>query len=460
MEPGVGNRTRRIVAAGAVIAGVLAGWPALRAAVTAAARVDASSRPSSSAQPSGAPNIVLILADDLGYGDLASYGHPLIRTPRLDRLAAEGIRLTSYYSGAPACTPARAALLTGRYPQRVGLGSVLMPESKNGIPDGTQTLAEALRARGYRSFMAGKWHLGHARPEMLPTGKGFDGWLGLPYSNDMMPPWVKTSVPLRLHRGASPIDGEVDQSTLTARYTEEAVRFVRDAAAKGPFFLYVAHNMPHLPIHASERFRGKSPAGLYGDVIEELDWSTGAILDALEETRVAGRTIVVFTSDNGPWLNLPARMLQARNEPWHAGSPGLLRGAKGTTWEGGIRVPAIVKWPGVIPPGRVSAGIAAAMDLHVTLVRAAGGTPAPDTDGHDLRRFLAGEAPSPTERFFYVNNGRVEGVREGPWKLRRTGEGGSQLFHLELDPSERYDRAAHEPDVVKRLEGLMASFEH
>jgi arylsulfatase A-like enzyme len=425
-----------------------------------------------------APNVVLILADDLGYGDLASYGHPLIRTPRLDQLASEGIRLTSYYAGAPLCTPSRAALLTGRYPIRVGLPKVLVPQSTNGLPRGETTLADALKGRGYRTQMVGKWHLGHATPDMLPTAHGFDHWLGLLYSNDMMPPFAQTAVPpLRLYRDTTPIEGEVDQDELTVRYTEEAVRFINESAGGGaPFFLYLAHSMPHLPIHAPARFRGKSAAGLYGDVIEMLDWSTGQILDVLAARGLAQNTIVIFTSDNGPWLDLPARMLQGGNEPWHAGSSGLLRGAKGTTWEGGIRVPAIVRWPGRVPAGQVSAALTTSMDLNVTLTTAAGAAVPPGRDGHDITPLLAGrttssrtESPagSPTgslttgsqaDTFFYFQDANLQGVREGPWKLRKAGNEPPALFHLDLDPSEQFDRAKEHPEIVDRLLARMTAF--
>ena len=415
------------------------------------------------AQTQPRPNIVLILADDLGYGDLASYGHPTIRTPRLDRLAQQGVRLTSYYSGSALCTPARAALLTGRYGARVGLPNVLGPESKLGLRRGEVTLASALRGAGYQTMAIGKWHLGHASPEQLPTGQGFDAWFGLPYSNDMMPPFVQTSVPLRLYRNGAPLEGDVDQDPLTERYTEEATAFVARAATKGPFFLYLAHSMPHLPIHTSARFRGRSPAGLYGDVIEMLDWSTGEIVDALERAGVSDRTIVVFVSDNGPWIELPARMLQAGNAAWHVGSSGLLRGSKNTTFEGGPRVPAIVRWPGVAPASRVSDGMASAMDLFATLAAAGGASLPRDLalDGHDLRAFLAGSAASPTHEFAYIAGPRVEAVRVDEWKLRIAPGAEPELYHLALDPSERYNRANSEPATVERLrrriEALQAS---
>jgi len=414
-----------------------------------------------SPQPAAdAPNIVLVLADDLGYGDLASYGHPLIRTPRLDRLAHEGVRFTSYYAGAAACTPARAALLTGRYGVRAGLGNVVGPDSPLGLPSSEITLAEGLRTRGYRTMAVGKWHLGSASAEHLPLAHGFDRWFGLPYSNDMMPPWVKTNRPLRMYRDAQPIDGEVDQANMTVKYTEEAVQFVRESKGK-PFFLYLAHNMPHLPIHAADRFRGKSRAGVYGDVIEMLDWSTGEVLDALEREGVAKRTIVVFTSDNGPWNDLPPRMLHGGVEPWHTGSAGLLRGSKATTYEGGSRVPAIIRWPGRVAPDRVSPQIATAMDLYVTLTEAAGASVPADRpiDGDSLVPMLEGK-PSVRERpYFYFSGPQLEAVRQGNWKLRMTKDAGVELFDLENDPSERYNRASARPEIVKRLESMLREFE-
>lgn len=404
------------------------------------------------AQPdlSEPPNVVLIFVDDVGYGDLSCYGHPTIRTERLDRMAREGLRLTSFYS-APTCVPARVQLMTGRYPPRVKLGGV-GPGGKGGIPDDEVTLAQALKAVGYRTAMMGKWHLGNASPDLLPIGKGFDYWFGLPYSNDMRRPWVKTDVPLCLYENAEKVEQHpIDQTTLTTRYTERSVRFIREAK-DGPFFLYLAHSMAHLPVFTTDEFLGKSRGGLYGDVIETIDWSVGRILDTLVELKLDEKTIVIFTSDNGPWLNLPARMLQEGNLPWHAGSPGPLRGSKATTFEGGPRVPCIIRWPGHIPAGRASAEMAATMDLYVTLVRAAGGElPDHPVDGYDLMPFLTGAAErSPRDTFlYYRGSGDPDSIRVGPWKLRVRD--GVHLFNLEIDPSERYDRAEEHPELVERL---------
>lgn len=280
------------------------------------------------------PNVVILFADDLGYGDLSSYGHPIIRTPNLDRIADEGIRFTSFYS-APWCVPARSQLLLGRYPPRYDLGKTSV-DGDGGIPASERTLAQALKGVGYRTAMVGKWHLGYQSDEYLPVGRGFDSWLGLPYSNDMIRPWVRTDTPLWLYDGTKKVErmeSPEAQDTLTTRYAERAVNFIRESRNE-PFFLYFAFAMPHLPIHTAERFQGRSRAGLFGDVIETVDWAAGEVLRALEETGVADDTLIVFTSDNGPWLNLPPRMVAGGVERWHAGTPGLLRGAKHTVYEG------------------------------------------------------------------------------------------------------------------------------
>ena len=403
------------------------------------------------------PNIVLLFTDDVGYGDLSCQGNPLINTPRLDRMAQEGIRLTSFYS-APSCVPARMQLMLGRYPSRVQLGRT-GSGGDGGIPDDQVTLPQALKAAGYTTGMIGKWHLGYQQDKYLPVGRGFDYWYGLPYSNDMQPPWVKTEVPLWLYENTERIEYPVNQDTLTTRYTERAVRFIKDNR-DGPFFLYLAYAMAHLPLHTREDFQGKSRAGLYGDVIQCIDWSAGRVLDTLAELGLEENTIVIFTSDNGPWLNLPERMLAGGVEPWHVGSPGHLAGAKGSTLEGGPRVPCIVRWPGQIPGGRVSGEMAATLDLYTTLVKAAGGT-LPDyaLDGHDLMPFLRGEVDkSPRVDFFYHKGSRPpEAVRVGPWKLREVD--GTTLYNLDLDPSERFNRADEFPEKVAELRKRMEAFE-
>ena len=419
------------------------------------------------AKPQRKPNFVLFFADDMGYGDLNCYGHPTIRTPHLDRMAEEGIRLTSFYATAPFCTPSRAALLTGRYPIRCGQPNNLGPGSKKGLPLSEITLANALKKEGYRTMAIGKWHLGHNPSEYLPTSRGFDSYYGLLYSNDMIRPWVNTDVPMHLYRDTEPIEKHpVDQDTLTERYAEEAVKFIK-ASKDEPFFLYIPHSMPHLPVRTSEKFRGESRADLYGDVIETIDWSVGRVLETLKEQGLDENTMVIFTSDNGPWLNLPDRMLQEGNERWHAGSKGLLRGAKGNTYEGGMRVPGIVRWPGRVPAGQISADIACTMDLFATIVQAAGGKLPSDRkiDGMDIMPLLEGKARSPRNEFFYCRSRNVEAVREGPWKLRISrharedvGRGDPltpELFHLDRDPAEQYNVADRQPEIVERLKGKL-----
>ncbi len=408
--------------------------------------------------PARPPNIVLVFADDLGYGDLGVYGHPTIRTPHLDRLAAEGVKLTSFYVPAALCSPSRMSLLSGRYPMRAGIPYVLGPDDTTGIRPSEVTLAEALKTRGYRTAAFGKWHLGTA-PDQLPTANGFDAYYGILYSNDMMPPWVQTGRPLRLYRNTEPADEyPVDQTTLTRRYTDEAVRFIR-ASGDRPFFLYLPHSMPHLPIYPSAEFAGRSAGGKYGDVIEELDWSVGQLMGTLGELGLAENTIFIFTSDNGPWSNMPPRMYDTGLDViqrWDAGSTGPLRGAKGTTWEGGHRVPGIVRFPGRIPPATVSTEMASTLDLFPTLLRLAGAEVPADRviDGRDIWALLADAGATPHDYLYYAIGERIEAVRDTRWKLRIEGDQ-AELFDLREDPYERFNVAPAHPDVVSRLTEVM-----
>ncbi len=400
--------------------------------------------------PARGPNIVVLFADDLGYGDLGCYGHPTIRTPELDRMAAEGTRFTQFYCAAPVCTPSRAALLTGRLPIRSGMSGagrqrVLYARSPGGLPATEVTIAELLKQKGYATACVGKWHLGHL-PQHLPMRQGFDSYFGIPYSNDMKP--------TPLMRNDQILEEPAVQETLTARYTEEAVKFIR-ANRERPFFLYLAYTFPHVPLHVSEKSAGKSRRGLYGDVVEELDWSVGQILQTLREG-LAGQTLVVFSSDNGPWL---PRLL-------HGGSAGLLKDGKGSTWEGGMRVPGIFWWPGRIPAGTVCREFASTMDLLPTAAALAGVDAPKDRslDGVNITDLLTrGQAPA--ERpFFYWDGGELLAVRRGPWKahmITRPGYGPDRnnpkkhdpplLFNLDHDPSETVDVAAEHPDVVQSL---------
>jgi arylsulfatase len=414
------------------------------------------------------PNVVVIFADDLGYGDLGCYGAKKIRTPNLDRMAREGVRLTDFYVAQGVCSASRAALLTGRYPNRVGILGALGPGSKNGIAAHERTLADLLKTRGYATACIGKWHLGHL-PQFLPTRHGFDEYFGLPYSNDMWPRHPTAKFPdLPLMEGEKVIATNPDQSQLTTRYTERAVDFIgrhRD----GPFFLYLAHSMPHVPLFVSERFRGKSEGGLYGDVVMELDWSVGQILEALRRHGLDENTLVIFTSDNGPWLSYGN----------HGGSAGLLREGKGTTWEGGVREPFLARWPGRIPAGSTSREPAMTIDLLPTVARLAGAKlPDHKIDGKDIWPLLSGQpgAKSPHEAYYFYWNRQLQAVRSGRWKLYfphdyrtlagapggrdgqpavyKQAQTGLELYDLEADVGERTEVAARHPDVVRRLQRL------
>ncbi len=418
------------------------------------------------------PNIVVILADDLGYGDVGVFGAPNIRTPRLDAMAAEGQKWTNFYVQ-PVCSPSRSALLTGRLPVRNGMfgtlerGSpkVFRDNAVQGLPPEELTIAEVLKSAGYRTGMVGKWHLGHL-PEFLPTRHGFDSWYGLPFSHDMQatvridrgfrttafyePKPEYWDVPLM--RGDAVLERPVDHRTLTRRYTDEAVRFIAENRSR-PFFLYIAHSMPHIPLARSAGFVGRSAGGVYGDVIEEIDWSVGKVLDALRAARIDRNTLVLFTSDNGPWLPLRA----------HGGSAGPLHAGKGTTWEGGVRTPAIFWWPGTVKPGAVT-GIGSGLDLLATAAALAGAPPSDRViDGVDLGPALRGAGPSPRNELFYYWDSELRAVRKGRYKAHfitsgAYGEGEPRgthtpplLFDLATDPGERFDVAATHPDIVADL---------
>ncbi len=416
------------------------------------------------AQPPRRPNIVIIYADDLGYGDLGCYGHPVNRTPNLDRMAAEGMRFTQFYSAAAVCTPSRAALLTGRLPVRSGLTRVLSPFSTGGVPDSEILLAEALKEAGYSTAIVGKWHLGWQK-QFLPARHGFDHYFGIPYSNDMSPPtnpaqrW-QTAPPTPLLRGDSVIEQEPDQTQITRRYTEEATGWIRvQARSRRPFFLYLPHTMVHTPLHASKRFQGASGRGLYGDVLEELDWSVGEVLRAIREEGADDNTLVMFSSDNGPWL------IQKQA----GGSAGLLREGKGSTWEGGVREPFIARWPGRIPAGVVSHAFGSTMDLFPTCVKLAGGAPPAGRviDGEDLGPALFDKRQDREAMMFHYADTEVHAVRKGPWKLHLATQSPESnrpqsekqnpplLFHLLHDPSEKYNVADSHPHVVKDLLALV-----
>lgn len=401
---------------------------------------------------SSPPNIVILLTDDMGYGDLGSYGNPTINTPSIDGLASQGVRFTSFVT-APWCVPSRTELLTGRHMPRVDLGGATGSDGEGGLPDSELTLAEGLKQAGYATGMAGKWHLGYKQEKFLPTSQGFDSWFGLPYSNDYRKPWVQTEEPLGMYRGTEMVEHPINQDSLIIRYTEEAVDFIESHAdGEQPFFYYLAYNMPHLPIHTTEEFRGQSVGGFYGDVIETIDWSVGEVLKILRHQGLANNTIVFFASDNGPWNDLPDRMLQGGNKYWHTGSAGPLRGSKASTYEGGTRVPAMIKWPGFIPSGQVIRELAGMPDIYRTLLEVAGAElPDHTLDGYNLMPFLTGESDqSPRTEYPYFLRGELQAYRDGPWKLRLAGRE-PELFNMQDDPGERWNRAGENPEIVDRL---------
>lgn len=405
------------------------------------------------------PNIIILLTDDMGYGDLSSYGNPTISTPNIDGLAEQGMRFTSFVT-ASWCVPSRTELLTGRHLPRVDLGGGTGSDGKGGLPGSEVTLAEGLQEAGYVTGMAGKWHLGYKQKKFLPPNQGFDSWFGLPYSNDYRKPWVQTEEPLGLYRGTEMVEHPINQDSLTVRYTQEAIDFIEShAGGDQPMFFYLAYNMPHLPIFTTEAFRGQSRGGYYGDVIGTIDWSVGQVLAALESQGISENTIVFFASDNGPWNNLPDRMLQEGNTHWHTGSPGPLRGSKATTYEGGTRVPAMIRWPGQIPGGQVSDELAAMPDIYRTLLEAGEGQlPDHPLDGYDLMPFLKGETEdSPREEYAYFRGGQLQAYREGPWKLRLAGNQ-PELFNLQNDPGERWNRTEDKPEIVERLHRRIKQF--
>jgi arylsulfatase A-like enzyme len=421
-----------------------------------------------SSEAADKPNIIIILADDLGYGDLGCYGHPTIKTPNLDRMAAEGLRFTDFYAGQSLCTPSRAALLTGRLAVRSGMAGgpgrhVLYPGDKGGLPNDEITIPQSLKEKGYTTGAIGKWHLGDSA-QYLPLNRGFDSFFGLPYSNDMdtkdakirngdsvslHPDFHHFNVPLM--RNKEIIERPANQNTLTKRYTEEALHFI-EANRRQPFFLYFAHTFPHVPLFASENFKGKSARGLYGDTVEEVDWSVGQVLEKLRKEKLDKKTLVIFTSDNGPWLI----------RKWNGGSAGLLRDGKGGTWEGGYRVPCIALWPGKIQPG-ITREMASGLDLFPMCLKLAGADIPKDRpiDGVDMTPILFGNK-SQRDREFYYYGDQLYAVRKGVYKAHfQTHDGYSKekpethnpplLFNLSEDPSERFDVAAEHADVVAEL---------
>ena len=411
-----------------------------------------------------APNYVLIFCDDLGYGDLGCYGSTKNRTPRIDAMAKEGMRFTSFLSSSPVCTPSRASLLTGCYARRVGMHEdftghwVLIPRSRRGMHADEWTLPEMLKAKGYATACIGKWHLGD-QPPHLPTAHGFDEYYGIPYSNDMASA-RRGDPPLPLVQDTKVIEAPANQATLTKRYTREAIQFIERNKSK-PFFLYLPHTFPHLPLFASKEFHGKSANGRYGDSVEEIDWSTGKILDALKQHGLDKNTLVIFTSDNGS---------NGRN----GGSNAPLSGAKGGTMEGGMRVPMIARWPGRIPAGGICNELSSTMDFLPTFAALSGGLlSANKIDGHNITPLLTGTkgAVSPYEVFYYYRRRQLQAVRWGDWKwhlplantfpnwttANQKGRGRpGKLVNLKTDLAEKVDVTVANPKVMVKMRELVA----
>ncbi|HYF36710.1 MAG TPA: sulfatase [Prosthecobacter sp.] len=449
-----------------------------------------------SADPSAAPppNVVLILADDLGYGDLGCFGSKTIRTPNLDRMAVEGTRFTDFYVAQAVCSASRAALMTGCYPNRVGMQGALNHTSKEGIHPDEVLMPELCRSKSYATAAFGKWHLGTVAAMFSPLKHGFDEFWGIPYSNDnskFHPSLAAEMPPLPLYEDERVVETDPDQSQFTRRITEKSVSFIRRNKDR-PFFLYVPHVMPHVPIFASERFRGKSPHGLYADVVEELDWSVGMILEALKQMQMEERTLVIFFSDNGPFLSYGD----------HAGSAAPLREGKLTSYDGGVRVPFIARWPQHVPAGRVCAEPVMEIDLLPTVARLMGAPlPGNKLDGADMSEVLMGKegAKTPHEALVFYAGSELQAVRSGEWKLHfphpyitvdgppgtggkpanhdkilpkaitqsgiggiasrhgyRVEQTGLALYNLREDPGETRDVAAGHPEVVERLKQLAA----
>lgn len=433
----------------------------------------------------GLPNIIIVFTDDQGYADLGCYGATDLETPNIDRLASEGVRFTDFYASQAVCSSSRASLLTGCYSERVGIIGALSPFSKVGLNKNEITIAEILKEKGYNTAIFGKWHLGDDTT-FSPLNNGFDEYYGLPYSNDMWPvnydgvpmeKGRKSNYPeLYLMNGKykdKPVSTLQDQGSLTQIYTKKAIDFIR-RNSDNQFFLYLPHSMPHVPLGVSSEFDGVSSQGMYGDVISEIDWSVGEIMEALKEEDIINNTIVIYTSDNGPWLNYGN----------HAGSAKPLREGKGTAWEGGCRVPAIISWPGMVTPGREINSMASTIDLLPTIAEIVGAQlPDHKIDGISIKNLLIEDLNNgPRDHFYYYYERQLCGVRKGNWKLvfphkyrsylgvepgndgypgpYNKGEAGLELYNLKYDIGEKYDSAEFYPSIVKQLEALGDSARH
>lgn len=423
-------------------------------------------QPAAAAQPHRLPNVVLIYMDDMGWADIGPFGAKGYETPNIDRMAKEGTKFTSFYSAECVCSASRAAIMTGCYPPRVGFPGVIFPHSKIGISDHETTLAQIFKQKNYRTMIIGKWHLGDSY-KFLPLQHGFDEYFGLPYSNDMTPELHSKYPPLPLYEGNKVVKtiSLKDQDHLTTWYTEHAVKFIKENKDR-PFFLYLPHSMVHIPIHCSDKFRGKTKRGLFGDVMEEVDWSVGQVLDTIKQCGIDDNTLVIFCADNGPWLCYGD----------HAGSAGPLREGKMTSWDGGVREPTLMRWPGHIPAGRVCDEPLCTIDILPTVAKLIGATlPDHKIDGLDISSVITNQpdAHSPHDAIYFYRNHDLEAVRAGKWKLelprkyaslngRPGGTGGKHvpyahlktplaLYDLSTDIGEHHNVAEQYPDVVKKL---------
>lgn len=406
-----------------------------------------------------APNIIVILADDLGYGDLSSFGAQGIQTPHIDQLADDGLKLTQFYSASPVCTPSRAGLLTGRYSARMGIRHVFFFDAHDGMPQSEITIAEQLKEAGYHTGMVGKWHLGHL-DRYMPWNQGFDEFYGVPFSNDM--------ANFFFYENQDIIHEPIDQRYLTRRYTEKALDYI-ERHTDQPFFLYLAHSMPHVPLYVSPEFEGTSESGLYGDVVQELDWSTGQVVEKLRALGLLENTLILFSSDNGPWLAMGD----------HGGSAGLLRDGKGTTFEGGQRVPTVAHWPAQIASGRVDNSLASLLDLMPTF-SALAGVPLPDDrviDGEDISTIFTNRGEDRTQQFYYMSatSTDVLAYRDGDWKVKLPRSGYPKildsilklelyshdllLFNLKDDPYEQNNLAQQYPERALQMQQAIADLE-
>ena len=414
------------------------------------------------------PNFIIILTDDQGYQDLGCFGSPLIKTPNVDKLAANGMKFTDFYVSCSVCTPSRFSLQTGLYPQQGKWKSTVVFPQQNVtmFKEGQQTIADVLKAKGYATAAIGKWHLGHQKSEYLPTGHGYDYYYGIPYSNDMGGwkgmPFAKDVVFGKgnskevydvskrngppLMQNDKVIEYPVDQVTLTKRYTDEAVKFIKENKNKS-FYLFVSHSMPHVPLYSGKDFQGKSKRGPYGDAIEEVDWSVGQIVKTLQENNLNSKTLILYTSDNGPWLN----------KKDHGGSALPLRDGKKSTWEGGPRVPTVISWPGHIPADKVCNKVASTMDVLPTFAKLAGAKlPNYPLDGHDISQMIfSPHTLSKLEYLFYTAaRGQIDSIRHGKWKLHQNA-----LYDLDQDIGEQKNLASKYPEVVSKLQKTLSTYQ-